>query len=547
MSGFRQYGRGSGSTLRSVRTKRSELAALTGDPWTPAELRRLERARLARDPRFDGTFFIGVVTTGIYCRPVCPARPPRPENVRYYRSAAGAAAAGFRPCLRCRPEASPGTPAWLGTSATVSRALRLIDEGALDDDGADPKRAHRADETGAPGPTEVLATRLGLGERQLRRLFERHLGASPAAVARTRRVHFARRLLEESSLKIADVAFASGFGSLRAFNEAFRASYEVSPREVRARKTGAGSTPAFTFRLGYRPPSDWPGLLGYLEPRAMPGVETVVDGVYRRLVRWQGSVAVLEVAPVEGSKSGGVQALELRLHGATPGEAPAATRLLELVTRVRRMFDLGADPGEVARALRADSLLATKIRRFPGIRLPVAWDPFELAVRAILGQQVSVRAATTLAGRLVERFGEPVASANGDGLTGGLHRLFPTPARLATEDLAVIGLPRARADALRRLARTVADGTPVLDAGRPLEELVGGLCELPGVGPWTAHYVALRGLGVPDAFPAGDLGLRRALRGKSGSLPSAAEVAARAESWRPWRGYGALLLWREAA
>jgi AraC family transcriptional regulator of adaptative response / DNA-3-methyladenine glycosylase II len=428
----------------------------------------------------------------------------------------------------------------------VSRALRLIDEGALDDDDG-------AERGGAgASPTEALASRLGLGERQLRRLFGRHLGASPVAVARTRRVHFARRLLEETQLRVADVAFASGFGSLRSFNEAFRASYELSPREVRSRRVAGGVAPAFTFRLGYRPPGDWSGLLGYLEPRAMPGVETVIDGVYRRLVRWQGSLAVIEVAPVGGAgranagRDGAVQALELRLHGAVPGEPPAATRLLELVTRVRRMFDLGADPGEVARTLRSDSLLATKIRRFPGIRLPVAWDPFELAVRAMLGQQVSVRAATTLAGRLVERFGEAVETADRES-RGGLHRLFPSPERLASEDLSVIGLPRARAEALRRLARTVADGTTVLDAARPLDELVGGLCELPGVGPWTAHYVALRGLGVPDAFPAGDLGLRRALRGKSGALPSAAEVAARAEAWRPWRGYGALLLWREAA
>jgi AraC family transcriptional regulator of adaptative response / DNA-3-methyladenine glycosylase II len=479
------------------------------------------------------------VTTGIYCRPVCPATPARPENVRYYRSAAAAAAAGFRPCLRCRPEASPGTPAWLGTSATVSRALRLLDEGALDDDGGGRGSADAR-------PTEALATRLGIGERHLRRLFDRHLGASPAAVARTRRVHFARRLLEETRLKVADVAFASGFGSLRTFNEAFRASYGVAPREVRARRVPGASAPAFTFRLGYRPPSDWPGLLGYLEPRAMPGVETVDGGVYRRLIRWQGAAAVLEVAPSSGGRGDSFQAIELRLHAAAPGQPPAANRLLELVTRVRRMFDLGADPGEVARTLRADPLLAAKIRRFPGIRLPVAWDPFELAVRAILGQQVSVRAATTLAGRLVARFGEPVA--NGAGVVdGALHTLFPSPARLAEEDLTVIGLPRARAEALRGLARAIADGTPVLDAGKPLEELIGGLCELPGIGPWTAHYVALRGLGVPDAFPAGDLGLRRALRGKSGALPSANDVAARAESWRPWRGYGALLLWRDAA
>ncbi|HUP24158.1 MAG TPA: AlkA N-terminal domain-containing protein [Thermoanaerobaculia bacterium] len=519
---------------RAILGRRTE-----GDEWTEPELRRLERARLARDPRFDGTFFIAVVTTGIYCRPVCPATPPKPENVRYYRSAAGAAAAGFRPCLRCRPEASPGTPAWLGTSATVSRALRLIDEGALDEDRGERDDGRR--------PTEGLANRLGLGERHLRRLFDRHLGASPAAVARTRRVHFARRLLEETPLKIADVAFASGFGSLRAFNEAFRAAYGVAPRQVRTRRSGAGPAPAFTFRLGYRPPGDWPGLLGYLEPRTMPGVETVEDGAYRRLIRWQGSAAVLEVAPAPGGKGGALQTLELRLHAARPGEPPSANRLLELVTRVRRMFDLGADPDVVARTLRADPLLAARVRRFPGVRLPVAWDPFELAVRAILGQQVSVAAATTLAGRLVERFGEPVPSSDGGVASDALHTLFPTPARLAEEDLAVIGLPRARAEALRGLARAVADGVPVLDAGKPLDELIGGLCELPGIGPWTAHYVALRGLGVPDAFPAGDLGLRRALRRDSGSLPSAADVASRAEAWRPWRGYGALLLWREAA
>jgi AraC family transcriptional regulator of adaptative response / DNA-3-methyladenine glycosylase II len=467
----------------------------------------------SRDPRFDGRFFLGVTTTGIYCRPICPARAPRPENVRFYPCAAAAEEAGFRPCRRCRPESSPGTPAWHGTSSTVSRALRLIEESALD----------HGQEVGD------LAARLGLGERQLRRLFARHLGASPAAVARTRRVHFARRLIDETALPMGVIASGSGFASVRQFNHDMRRVFRSSPtvlRRARGRHDAAVDG-ALVVRLPYRAPYEWEAMLAYLAPRAIPGVEVVRDGSYRRTVRVAKGAGWIEVGAARGEP-----ALEVALH------LPASAEWIVIVERLRRVFDLAADPEVIAGSLRGDPLLGPLVRRRPGLRIPGAWDPFELAVRAILGQQVTVRGATTLAGRLVERFGEEIAGT-GDA---GVGRLFPRPADLVRAPLEQIGLPAARAEALRSLAAVVASGRLLLAGGASLEEAVGRLTALPGIGAWTAHYVALRALGEPDAFPAGDLGLRRAA-GKPGAPASAAALSARAEGWRPWRGYAALHLW----
>jgi AraC family transcriptional regulator, regulatory protein of adaptative response / DNA-3-methyladenine glycosylase II len=465
------------------------------------------RARYARDPRFDGRFFIGVLTTRIYCRPICPARPPKEENVRYFATAAAAAEAGLRPCLRCRPEASPGTPAWAGTSTTVSRALRLIAESALEDGGV-----------------ETLSSRLGIGSRHLRRLFLQHLGASPVAVAQTRRLHFAKRLLNETSLPMHQVALASGFGSVRRFNACFQKIYGRAPSQLRKPPTRQSPTTRdeYRFSLRFRPPFCWEALLDFLRPRATPGVESVENRTYRRTFLLNGEPGWMEVA-----LNADAAALDVHIH------YPQPRWLFLIVERVRVMFDLAADPDAFVRQLKRDPLLGPRIASKPGVRVPGCWDGFELAVRAVLGQQVTVRGATTLAGRLVREFGTQINGAP------GLTHIFPTPEKLAVADVSHIGLPRARANTLRSLARAVADGKLSFSAVINPEEFMANLREIPGVGDWTAQYVAMRALSEPDAFPSSDLGLLRAA-----GLPNPRELQALAESWRPWRSYAAMYLWQ---
>lgn len=463
-------------------------------------------AMVSRDRRFEGQFVVGVTTTGIYCRPGCPARTPRRSSVRFFPSPAAAQAYGLRPCLRCRPDASPGTPAALGTPATVTRALRLIDEGALDDAGID-----------------ALADRLGVTARHLRRLFDQHLGAAPIAVARTKRAHFARKLLEETSLPMTEVAHASGFASLRRFNDAVRAAFRATPSELRrrgARRDVDRTQADVVLRLPYRAPFAYDDLLAFLARRAIPGVERVHAGSYARTVEAAGRPARIEVR--RGPDDAHVLLFAWGVAGAD---------LFSMVTRVRRLFDLDADPLRIDAHLARDRRLAPSVRARPGLRVPGAWDAFEIAVRAILGQQVSVAGATTLAGRLVARFGRPVPGGK-DGLT----HLFPTPHALADADVASIGLPRARAAAIVALARATADGK------RPLEP-VDGRIDVAGVGPWTAAYVAMRGGRDPDAFPAGDLVLRRALAGAGQAPPPERHVLLLSEPWRPWRAYAAMHLW----
>jgi AraC family transcriptional regulator of adaptative response / DNA-3-methyladenine glycosylase II len=464
------------------------------------------RALATRDRRFDGRFYTGVVTTGIYCRPVCPARTPKRENVRFFGCAAAAEKEGFRACRRCRPETSAGTPAWLGTSVTVARALRLLSAGAAGERGL-----------------EALADRLGVGTRHLRRLFQKELGASPVEVAQVSRVHFARRLLSETDLPISRIAFSSGFRSLRRFNEAMLKSFGAPPSSLRRERARPQGREKIELRTCFRPPFDWESLLEFLRPRAIPGVESVEGGIYRRTFRKGAEEGILEVrcAPREAC-------LWVRIE---PGEAGS---LFEIVERVRCLFDCGADPIEIGRILRQDKVVGDLARRRPGLRVPGSWDGFELAVRAILGQQVSVAAATTLTGRLVQRFGTPLRNPN-----RALTHLFPRPADLATADLSGLGIPRSRARALRELARAVMENRIDLLAGSPREPLK----EMPGVGDWTAEYVAMRALGDPDAFPADDLGLRRAA-GKGRGPISGAELNRRSESWRPWRAYAAMHLWK---
>lgn len=472
--------------------------------------RVLEQALKAKDPRFDGRFFIGVRTTGIYCRPVCPVKSPKLANVRYFPTAAAAAEAGFRPCLRCRPESSPGTPAWAGTSATVQRGLRLIGEGALDEAGV-----------------EALSERLGVTSRHLSRLFLQHLGASPLAVAQTRRLHFAKKLLNETSLPMTEVALSAGYGSVRRFNDHVRQVYGRAPSELRRRVTppaGHRGEVPFTLRLPYRPPFDFGRMLAFLEARATPGVESVEGGAYRRSIHIDGEIGSVAVAPSPGEN-------QLRCDIDLPG----SRALIRVVERLRRMFDLDADPLEIGRCLARDPGLAPAVERQPGLRVPGTWDRFEVAVRAVVGQQVSIKAATSVMGKIARQFGE-----TSDG-----RLLFPTPESMAELDPGTLPMPRPRAAAIRALARAVADGDIALDAPDP-DELVLRLEALPGIGPWTAQYVALRAAGDPDAFPAGDLVLRRVAKERLG-IGGPEALMARAENWRPWRAYAAMHLWAMAA
>jgi AraC family transcriptional regulator, regulatory protein of adaptative response / DNA-3-methyladenine glycosylase II len=472
------------------------------------------RAISARDARFDGRLFTGVKTTGIYCRPVCPARTPKSENVVFYATAAAAQEAGFRPCLRCRPETAPDLAAWRGSSNTVARGLTLIEHGALDD-----------------GDVEALADRLGVGERQLRRLFRQHLGASPVAVAQTRRVLLAKQLIHETRLPMAEVALASGFGSIRRFNETFAQLFGRSPSALRRAEGEVSSGPSgeVAVLLRYKPPYDWPAMLAFLAARAIPGVERVTDS-YARTIDIGGVMGTVEV-----SQTG---------HGALRAviRFPVLSALPNIIARLRRVFDLAADPDVIAAHLQEDAGLAPLIELRPGLRAPGAWDGFELAIRAVLGQQITVRAAIALAGKLTATYGEPLPNPE-----LGLTHVFPRPQRIAEADLSGIGMPGKRAAALSSLARAILDDPKIFSAGRSLEEAVTALRTLPGIGEWTAQYIAMRLLREPDAFPAADIGLLRALEDEEGARPTPNQLLERAESWRPWRAYAAQHLWTSEA
>ncbi|MGB6068050.1 MAG: AlkA N-terminal domain-containing protein [Desulfomonilaceae bacterium] len=474
-----------------------------------------DRARLARDPRFDGLFFVGVLSTGIYCRPICPARSPKPENIVYFPSAAAAAEAGLRPCLRCRPEAAPGSPAWNGTSATVSRAMLLIRQGALNE-----------------GSLEDLASKLGVGSRHLRRLFQTHIGASPKSLATTQRILFAKKLLNEADLSVTQIAFASGFGSIRRFNAAFSKIYGITPSAIRRRNTGTrtaeGGLFQCTLTLSYRPPFDWERILEFFELRAIPGVEFVAEGAYRRTIRINETTGMISVA-----HSAKENALLLKVALSDSRD------LMSIVERVRRMFDLDANMTAIHDVLAADPVLERSLGKHPGFRLPGAWDPFEVAIRAVVGQQVSVKGARTILGRIGAKAGPHFES--GDHLE--LTYFFPTAHELNTCDLGRIGMPGTRIRTVKALAEAVDREKLSFVVKGSLSDYIDQMTRIAGIGDWTAQYIAMRGMSEPDAFPAGDLGIVRALRqGDERITPK--QILQRAEKWRPWRAYGAMHLWQ---
>lgn len=468
---------------------------------------RCYRAVHSRDPRFDGWFVTAVTSTGIYCRPSCPALTPKRANVRFYASAAAAQGSGFRACKRCRPDAAPGSPDADVRADLVGRALRLIGDGVVDREGV-----------------AGLATRLGYSERHVHRQLDAAVGAGPLALARAQRAHTARLLLETTDVPVSAVAFAAGFASIRQFNETVRAVYARTPSELRRRPSGRahGVAGAITLRLPHRQPCDVAGLLAFLGARAVAGLEAYDGSVYRRALALPHGEATVELSP-----AGGHVRCTLRL--ASLADLTAA------VQRCRRLLDLDADPEAVVDALGPDPVVGPLVRRAPGLRVPGAVDGPEIAVRAVLGQQVSVAGARTLAGRLVARLGMPL-----DAPLDGVTHCFPDPDALAGAPDDVLAMPGTRRRALRAVAAAVASGEVALDAGADREDSRRRLVALPGIGPWTAEYVALRALGDPDAFPATDLGVLRALRAR-GVAPT--DVTRHAERWRPWRAYATVHLW----
>ncbi|MBO0890597.1 MAG: DNA-3-methyladenine glycosylase 2 family protein, partial [Acidothermales bacterium] len=467
------------------------------------------RAVRSRDARFDGWFFIAVTTTRIYCRPSCPAVAPKTEHIRFYPSAAAAQQAGFRACKRCRPDASPGSPEWNERADLVARAMRLIADGVVDREGV-------------PG----LASRLGYSVRQIQRQLLAELGAGPLALARAQRAQTARLLIETSALPLADVAFAAGFSSIRTFNETVQEVFATSPSELRRRAKGgqAAGTGTLSLRLPFRAPLCPDNLFGHLVATAVPGVEEWRDGGYRRTLRLPHGSGIVALTPKPDHVACQLTLSDLR-------------DLSIAIARCRWLLDLDADPVAVDDLLAADPVLAPHVRKEPGRRVPRTVDGPEFAVRAVLGQQVSTRAARTHAARLVTAFGEPV-----DDAAGGLTHLFPDPAVLAGVDPGTLAFPKSRQRALTNLFDVLAEGDVDLGVGSDWVEARRQLAALPGLGPWTVESIAMRALGDPDAFLPTDLGVRLAARELD--LPATpAALTARAAQWRPWRAYAVQYLW----
>ena len=506
-------------------------------PLASTDDERRYQAAVSKDPRFDGVFFIAVTSTGIYCRPSCPAITPKRANMRFYRSAAAAQEAGFRACKRCRPDASPGSPEWNIRADVVGRAMRLIADGVVDRDGV-----------------EGLARRLGYEQRQVRRLVTAELGAGPLAIARAQRAQTARILTETTALPLSEIAFAAGFASIRQFNATVHEVFAMTPTELRNARGRVPKTRRLTLapvagdpaapglirlRLAYRAPIDGERMLGYLGARAIPGVEEVLAGRYRRTIMLPNGPGILSLAPQPGYVDCELQLEDLR-------------DLTAAVQRCRRLLDLDADPEAVTGYLSADPVLGPLALANPGRRSPGHVDGNELALRAVLGQQVSVAAARRLGARLVAAYGKPLSRPDGP-----LTHCFPEAETLAAADPAVLPMPRSRALALTGLASALASGELVLDPGAERDRAEAVLLALPGIGPWTASYIRMRALSDPDAFLPSDVGVLDALArlgalplntGPAGTGPPARARAARAaaalaESWRPWRSYAVHHLW----
>jgi AraC family transcriptional regulator, regulatory protein of adaptative response / DNA-3-methyladenine glycosylase II len=461
------------------------------------------QALLAHDRRFDGVFFVGVSTTGIYCRTVCPAKTPRRENCTFYANAASAERWGYRPCLRCRPELAPGNAHIDAVSRLAAAAVSRIEDGALADQSVDE-----------------LAAELGVTGRHLRRVVQQELGVSPVELAQTRRLLVAKRLLTDTDLPVIDIAFASGFSSLRRFNALFKERYRLTPTALRKRKETGSPTAILRCEVAYRPLMDWDSILTFLAARAIAGVEAVEGNRYLRTAEVGKHRGWIAVEP-----SVGKDALTVELSTSL---APA---LMMIVARVKRLFDLAADPQQIC------AQLGTLADTCPGLRVPGAFDGFEMAVRAVLGQQVSVKAASTLAGRFVSAFGEPIETPH-----NGLTRISPAAKQVAAAEpnaLRSLGIPSTRVDTILALATAIADKRAALKPGVDVEKTMTTLKELPGIGEWTAQYIAMRALSWPDAFPHTDLGIMKALGEKNPR-----RVLEMAEPWRPWRAYAVMHLWK---
>jgi AraC family transcriptional regulator, regulatory protein of adaptative response / DNA-3-methyladenine glycosylase II len=478
------------------------------------------RAIVAKDARFDGSFTTAVTSTGIYCRPSCPARTPKRQNVRFFSTAAAAQAAGFRACKRCRPDAAPGSPEWDARADLVGRAMRLIADGVVDREGVGG-----------------LAARLGYSERHLTRCLTDAVGAGPLALARAGRAQTARVLLETTDLGIAELALTAGFASVRQFNSTIRQVFDSSPRQLRARRrrpdreqrlagaeAGTDAPGGLRLRLAVRAPFDWAGTIGFLAARAVPGLEQSLPGGYRRALALPRGNGVVELASGEGHVGATFWLDDLRDLGAA-------------ISRCRRLLDLDSDPQAILERLGADAAIGALVRACPGRRVPGSADGAELAIRAVLGQQVSVAGARTMTARLLARYGERLSTPVGE-----VTHAFPSCAVLAALDPAELAMPRSRASALIGIAGALHHGELVLDEGADRDTSVASLLALPGIGPWTAGYVAMRALRDPDAYPSGDLGVRRALEAL-GVADEQRELERAGTPWRPYRAYATLHLW----
>lgn len=454
------------------------------------------RAHLARDPRFDGKFFVAVKTTGIYCRPICPARKAKLHNLTFFRTAAEAIAAGYRPCLRCHPESAPGSAAWLGTAAVVQQALRLMDVQALE-----------------AFSITTLAAQLGVGVRWLRSLFQQQVGASPQAILLTKKLDLARNLLDTSTLPIIDIAFGSGFQSLRRFNDAFKKQFRQTPSAFRQKSTGEGQ---LSLCLNYRPPYDYHTLLQYLQSRAISAIERVDKASYQRLFTYGVVRGWFKVTFGKGA------------HIAVECKTDQPFNILEFVARLKNLFDLDADPMAIARVLQEEACLAPYVKKQAGLRVPGCWDGFELAVRAIVGQRISVKAAHCILERIVAHCGEMQQL----DLQLPLQRYFPTPEQMLNADLSGIGLPTARIETLKILAKKMSERQLMLDGTTEETVVRQQLLSIKGIGLWTVEYIAMRALKNPNAFPETDLVIQKRIQ----------QLGVNPENWIPWRAYGAILL-----